>query len=59
MYGFMALTHFLLFGRLLGVALRPDSVEFWFMMQLTMLCGLVTAYPVNWLLLRRGIKEAM
>ncbi len=59
MYGFMAFAHFVLFGRLLHAALRPDSVAFWFMMQIAMLCGFVTTYPVNWLLLRTGIKEAM
>ena len=59
MYGFMALAHFILFGRLLGSRLAVDTAEFWFMMQLAMLCGFVTAYPVNWWLIRSGIKEKM
>jgi hypothetical protein len=59
MYGFMALAQFYLFRTLLGVRLEVNTVEFWFMMQIAMLCGFVTSYPVNWWLIRRGIKEAM
>jgi hypothetical protein len=55
MYGFMAFAN----GPLLGQKLRTDSVEFWFMMQIGMLCGFVTSYPVNWWLIRSGIKEKM
>jgi len=36
-----------------------DSVEFWGAMQLAMLGGFVTSYPMNWWLIRTGIKEAM
>ncbi len=32
---------------------------FWFMMQIAMLFGFITAYPVNWWLLRKKIKEVM
>lgn len=59
MYGFMAVAHFAIFAPLLGVRLQVDSVEFWFMMQIAMLFGFATSYPVNWWLIRRGIKEAM
>lgn len=59
MYGFMAVAKFWLFGALLGAALDADSPEFWFMMQLAMLCGFVTSYPVNWWLLKAGVKEKM
>jgi hypothetical protein len=59
MYGFMAFANFYLFRHLLGAALDVASVEFWFMMQIAMLAGFGTAYPVNWWLIRRGIKEAM
>ena len=38
---------------------KGASPEFWFVMQLAMLCGFATAYPVNWWLIRSGIKEAM
>ena len=59
MYGFMAFANFYLFHRVLATSLHVDSIEFWFMMQLAMLCGFVTSYPVNWWLLRSGIKEMM
>ncbi len=59
MYGFMAFAYFLVFRRLVGVRLEPALVEFWFMMQIAMICGFLTAYPVNWWLLRAGVKEGM
>ncbi len=39
--------------------LEPTSWAFWVMMQVAMMLGLATTYPVNWWLIRRGIKEAM
>ena len=59
MYGWMALAVLYLFRELVGVKLEADRVEFWFMMQIAMLCGFMTSYPVNWWLLRAGIKEKM
>jgi hypothetical protein len=59
MYGFMAFASFYLFRDLLGTRLATNTPEFWFMMQLAMICGFITAYPVNWWLIRAGIKEAM
>ena len=59
MYGFMALAHFWIFATVLGVKLDVASVEFWFMMQIAMWCGFATAYPVNWWLIRSGVKEKM
>jgi hypothetical protein len=59
MYGFMAIAHFWIFKLVLGVPLEVASPEFWFMMQIAMLAGFVTSYPVNWWLLRKGIKESM
>lgn len=59
MYGFMAIAQFWIFRRLIGVSLTVNTVEFWFMMQIAMLAGFLTSYPVNWWLLRRGIKEPM
>jgi hypothetical protein len=59
MYGFMAIAYFVIFRKPLGTALRTDSVEFWFMMQIAMLFGFLTSYPVNWWLLKTGIKERM
>jgi len=59
MYGFMAFAYFEIFGKILGQKLQTDSFEFWFMMQIAMLCGFATSYPVNWWLIRRGLKEKM
>jgi hypothetical protein len=59
MYGFMAIAYFWLFEELLGTRLEVNSAEFWFMMQIAMLCGFVTSYPVNWWLIKSGIKEKM
>jgi hypothetical protein len=59
MYGFMAFASFFLFDHLMGITLSTDTVEFWFMMQIAMLCGFVTSYPVNWWLIRMGVKERM
>ena len=59
MYGVMALGQLWLlpawFGRR-SDALQP---EFWLLMQVAMVVGFATAYPVNWLLVRRGLKEKM
>lgn len=59
MYGVMAAIQFALWRPLYGGIARPDSPEFWFAMQIAMLGGFVTSYPVNWLLLKAGVKEAM
>ncbi|HEY9153882.1 MAG TPA: DUF4396 domain-containing protein [Opitutaceae bacterium] len=55
MYGWMAIVVFAIFGR----ELPKTGPVFWFEMQIAMLCGYGTSYPVNWWLLRRGIKEKM
>ncbi|SDP09565.1 protein of unknown function [Mucilaginibacter sp. OK268] len=55
MYGWMALCFYGIFGYKIPVT----SPLFWFMMQIGMLWGFVTAYPVNWWLIKRGIKEKM
>ncbi|WP_237480264.1 DUF4396 domain-containing protein [Lichenibacterium dinghuense] len=59
MYGFMAFAQFYLFGQLLGHRAEADTPEFWFVMQIAMVCGFATSYPVNWWLVRAGLKEAM
>jgi hypothetical protein len=59
MYGFMALAYFGIFRTLLKTQLQTNTAEFWFMMQIAMLFGFMTSYPVNWLLLRTGLKEKM
>lgn len=40
-------------------ALEPTSWTYWLMMQVAMVIGFVTTYPVNWWLIRRGTKEKM
>jgi hypothetical protein len=59
MYGFMAFAQFYLFRHLLGTRLEAPTPEFWSMMQLAMLAGFVTSYPVYWWLIKVGIKEKM
>lgn len=59
MYGGMGILQFILFPKWFGTRAEVDSMEFWFAMQVAMLCGFVTSYPVNWYLLKVGIKEVM
>jgi branched-subunit amino acid transport protein len=59
MYGFMAFAYFIIFRSRLGINLQTDTVEFWFMMQIAMVFGFMTSYPVNWWLIQSGIKERM
>ena len=59
MYGVMALAQFLVLPALFGGRAAVVSPEFWFVMQIAMLAGFATAYPVNWALIRSGIKEKM
>jgi hypothetical protein len=59
MYGFMAFAQFYLFQHLLGHRAEVNSTEFWFAMQIAMVTGFLTAYPVNWWLVSSGIKEKM
>ena len=55
MYGWMAVATFVLFGR----ELAKSGPVFWFMMQVAMAAGFLTAYPVNWWLVKTGVKERM
>jgi hypothetical protein len=59
MYGFMGFAQFVCFARAFGGAAQVDTPEFWFTMQIAMLCGFVTSYPVNWILLKLGVKVEM
>lgn len=59
MYGFMALAQFAWFRPVYGGIAEVSSPEFWFAMQIAMICGFVTSFPVNWLLVTYGIKEKM
>ena len=58
MYGWMGLCLFGIFG-LESAEMAKTSPIFWFMMQIAMLCGFVTSFPINWWLIRAGIKETM
>ncbi|HET8942323.1 MAG TPA: DUF4396 domain-containing protein [Rudaea sp.] len=55
MYGWMAIATFAIFGH----ELDKSGPVFWFMMQVAMLIGFATAYPVNAWLLKAKIKEVM
>jgi hypothetical protein len=59
MYGLMAIAHFLVFKLVFDASVTPASPVFWFAMQIAMVAGFATAYPVNWWLIRAGIKEKM
>ncbi|MBT0670596.1 DUF4396 domain-containing protein [Novosphingobium profundi] len=59
MYGFMALAQFAVLRPGFGDIAPVASPEFWFVMQGAMLCGFVTAFPVNWWLIHAGVKERM
>nr|WP_255480717.1 DUF4396 domain-containing protein [Quadrisphaera sp. RL12-1S] len=56
LFGWMAVMRFALFP---ADPLRPDSAAFWFLMAVGMCIGYLTSYPMNWWLIRRGVKEAM
>jgi hypothetical protein len=55
MYGWMAVATFAIFRH----ELEKSDPVFWFMMQVAMLAGFLTAYPVNWWLVTSGVKERM
>lgn len=54
MFGFMAVAIWVF-----GVELHRLSWQFWSLMQFAMVCGFLTSYPVNRLLIKRGIKKTM
>ena len=56
LFGWMALMTFVFFP---GPHLRADSPVYWFLMQIGMIAGFFTAWPVNAWLIRAGVKEAM
>jgi hypothetical protein len=55
LFGWMALSHFALFQPPLPV----NTTGHWFMMQVGMILGFFTAWPVNRWLVRTGVKEKM
>lgn len=56
MYSWMALVFLKLFPH---PHLTPFQPQYWLMMQIAMICGYATSYPMNWWLIRIGLKEAM
>jgi Domain of unknown function (DUF4396) len=56
LFGWMALTYFVLFP---NPHLEPNQAPYWFMMQIGMIIGFFTSYPMNRLLIRWGTKEVM
>ena len=59
MYGMMAAIQFGWFEAFYGAPAPVPSPEFWFAMQVAMLAGFVTSYPVNWWLIRIGVKDVI
>lgn len=57
MFAWMAVSRYLLFPE--PRRIHPDMAVFWFMMQIAMIVGCVTAYPANLWLIRKGWKEKM
>lgn len=55
MFGWIAVAFLLLLPKIPSVA----SPVHWFMMQIAMVIGFATAYPANWWLINRGIKQGM
>lgn len=56
MFAWMAFARFALFR---GHPLQPNQAAYWFMMQIGMVAGFLTTYPVNRWLIRQGVKEPM
>jgi hypothetical protein len=56
MYAWMALVYFKLFP---NPHLHPKAAGYWLMMQVAMICGFATAFPVNRQLIKMRWKEAM
>src|ERR1700733_15157367 len=59
MYCVMGYLQFVVFEKAFGGQAPIDSVEFWGAMQLAMIAGFITSYPLNWWLIQVGIKERM
>ncbi|WP_191967892.1 DUF4396 domain-containing protein [Rhizosphaericola mali] len=55
MYGGMAIAMSILPKN----SMRPTTSIYWFCMQLAMILGFCTAFPINYLLLKKGIKDPM
>lgn len=38
---------------------NPRAADFWFVMSMALLTGFITAYPINWWLVTKGLKHGM
>jgi hypothetical protein len=56
MYAWMAFVYFKLFP---APHLTPFDPRYWFMMQIAMLSGFLTSFPMNRFLVGKGLKERM
>jgi hypothetical protein len=56
LFAWMAITYFILFTH---PHLKPSQPAYWFMMQIGMVLGFFTSYPMNRVLVKIGWKEAM
>jgi hypothetical protein len=56
LFAWMALTFFVFFPH---PHLKPTEAGYWFMMQIGMILGFFTSYPMNRWLIKAGWKEAM
>ncbi|KAK5936478.1 hypothetical protein PMZ80_011288 [Knufia obscura] len=54
LFGWMAIFDLWIFDQKLGM----NTMTYWFMMQIGMFFGHWTGFPINWLLINKGIKEA-
>lgn len=59
MYLVMAWAQFKVFPYWIGGRIKADTAEFWFAMQIAMLAGLLTSFPMNRWLINKGWKESM
>lgn len=56
MYAWMAIVYFVLWPR---PHLTPNEPGFWLMMQIAMVFGFLTTLPMNYWLIKTGLKESM
>lgn len=59
MYAAMAVIQLAILPAWFGGAAAVNTPIFWAVMQVAMLVGFATSYPVNWWLVRHGVKERM
>jgi Domain of unknown function (DUF4396) len=53
LFGWMAIYQIAIFNWRLGMV----TTVYWWMMQVGMILGFLTAFPMNWVLIKYGIKE--